>query len=229
MSKFIVEDKMFDNYPNLEVGIIVCKNVNNSEIDESFYDEFSKEKEKVITKFSDVALAEYPVISEWRKVYKSFGEKKARSSIEALIRRTVNGNEIPRINPLVDIYNMISIKYELPCGGENLDKVDGDIVLGFASGNEKFVELGSSEEETVNEGEIVYRFNDTVICRNFNYRESDITKLDNNTKNCVLVIENILDGNLVDALDELKLLVEKLLDGTCEIHILDKDNKSVDM
>lgn len=229
MSKFIIEDKMFDNYPNLEVGIIVCKNVDNSTIDESFYDEFSKEKEKVITKFRDVALAEYPVISEWRKVYKSFGEKKARSSIEALIRRTINGNEIPRINPLVDIYNMISIKYELPCGGENLDKIDSDIVLGFASGNEKFVELGSSEEETVNEGEIVYRFNDTVICRNFNYRESDITKLDNDTKNCVLVIENILDGNLLDALDELKLLVEKLLDANCEIHILDKNNKSIDM
>ena len=230
MSKFIVEDKIFEEFPNLKIGLVVCNNIdNNKELSQSFYEEFSKEKEFVKNKFNDVALAEYPIIHKWREVYKSFGEKKARSSIEALIRRTVNGNDIPKINPIVDIYNMISIKYELPCGGEDLDRIDSDIVLGYASGDEKFVELGSNDEEIVNVGEIVYKFDDVVICRNFNYRESDITKLTNDTTNCVLVIESILDSNIYTALEELSSLVESNLGGNCNILLLDKDNNEVDM
>ena len=51
----------------------------------------------------------------------------ARSSIEALLKRVNNSNHIGTINPLVDIYNSISLKYALPCGGEDIDKFVGDI------------------------------------------------------------------------------------------------------
>ncbi len=226
--KFIVDKQLFDDYDNLKIGIIICNNINNNKtinIDE----DFNKIKNDIKTKFQDIELAEYPIIHKWREIYKSFGEKKARSSIEALIRRTINGKEIPNINPIVDIYNMISLKYELPVGGEDLSKIDDDVILTYAKGNESFIELGSTEEETVKENEIVYKFNDTVICRNFNYRESDITKLTEDTTDCILVIESVLDSDIEKALEELASKVKTNLDGECHIKILTKESNEVEL
>ncbi len=226
--KFKVNKELFNNYENLEIGIIVCHGLNNNkEID--ITNEFNQVKQSIKDKFSNITLAEYEIISKWREIYKSFGEKKARSSIEALIRRTVNGKEIPNINPIVDIYNMISLKYELPVGGEDLSKIHEDIELTYAKGTEEFVELGSTEKEIVNENEIVYKSGNNVLCRNFNYRESDITKLTNETKDCVLVIENVLDGKLKEAQEELSSLVEKYLDCKTKTIILNKDNSEIEI
>ena len=226
--KFIVDKKLFDNYKDLSVGVIVCHNINNKK-DININKEYQEVKKQIKDKFSNIELSEYPIIKKWREVYKSFGEKKARSSIEALIRRTVNGKEIPNINPIVDLYNMLSLKYELPVGGEDLAKIESNVELTYASGNEKFIELGSNEEETVNENEIIYKFNNTVICRNFNYRESDITKLTEETTDCILVIESILDSKIKDALEELSKLVETHLSGKTEINILSKDNNEIEI
>ena len=226
--KFIVDKKLFDNYKDLSVGVIVCHNINNKK-DININKEYQEVKKQIKDKFSNIELSEYPIIKKWREVYKSFGEKKARSSIEALIRRTVNGKEIPNINPIVDLYNMLSLKYELPVGGEDLAKIEGDVELTYASGNEKFIELGSNEEETVNENEIIYKFNNTVICRNFNYRESDITKLTEETTDCILVIESILDSKIKDALEELSNLIETHLSSKTEINILSKDNNEIEI
>ena len=124
---------------------------------------------------------------------------------------------------------MLSLKYELPVGGEDLTKIEGNVELTYASGNETFIKLGSNEEETVNKNEIIYKFNNTVICRNFNYRESDITKLTEETTDCILVIESILDSKIKDALEELSKLIETHLSGKTEINILSKDNNEIEI
>ena len=226
--KFKIEKKIFEKYPNLKVGIIVVDNLNNKiniDIKESL-DEVMNNK---IEKFKDVELANYNVIKTWREIYKSFGEKKARSSVEALIRRTINQNPVRSINPLVDIYNLISLKYEVPGGGEDLNKINNDIILGFAEGCEEFISLGEDEVQIVNKDEVVYKFNNTVICRNFNYRESDLTKLTEETTKAVLVIESICDDNLDEALNELeKLVIEKLNAKTHKV-ILDSNNTEMEI
>lgn len=82
------------------------------------------------------------VIKVWRDSFKKFKTKKgARASIEALLKIIYNGNHLGTINPLVDIYNSISLSYALPCGGEDIDKFVGDIRLTKAVGNENFITL----------------------------------------------------------------------------------------
>lgn len=226
--KFRIEKKIFEKYPNLKVGIIVVDNLNNKiniDIKESL-DEVMNNK---IEKFKDVELANYNVIKTWREIYKSFGEKKARSSVEALIRRTINQNPVRSINPLVDIYNLISLKYEVPCGGEDLNKINNDIILGFAEGCEEFISLGEDEVQIVNKDEVVYKFNNTVICRNFNYRESDLTKLTEETTKAVLVIESICDDNLDEALNELEKLVIEKLNAKTHKEILNSNNTEMEI
>ena len=88
--KFIVDKKLFDNYKDLSVGVIVCHNINNKK-DININKEYQEVKKQIKDKFSNIELSEYPIIKKWREVYKSFGEKKARSSIEALIRSSRKG------------------------------------------------------------------------------------------------------------------------------------------
>jgi DNA/RNA-binding domain of Phe-tRNA-synthetase-like protein len=82
-------------------------------------------------------LSENPVIREWREAYQKFKTKKgARSSIEALLSRVKKGNALGTINPLVDIYNAISLRFGLPCGGEDIDTFAGTVRLTTATGTE---------------------------------------------------------------------------------------------
>jgi len=230
MRKFIIDKEIFKNIPNLSVGVVIVDGIDNSKPIE-LAEEFSAISEAIKAKFGGVELSEYPVIRGWRDVYKSFGEKKNRSSIEALIRRIINGKEIPNINPLVNIYNLISLKYEMPCGGEDLAFVDSDIELTYSKGDEIFVPLGTEEREFPNLGEIIYKAGTNVICRSFNYRESDLTKLTEKTKSAIIVIENLQADKecLNKALNELATLVNDSLGGISKIVILDERCNSIEL
>jgi DNA/RNA-binding domain of Phe-tRNA-synthetase-like protein len=66
-----------------------------------------------------------------RTMYKRVGldPTKTRPSSEALLRRVRKGDELPRINSLVDIINWCSRETRLPFGLYDLDKIDGDVTL----------------------------------------------------------------------------------------------------
>lgn len=173
------------------------------------------------------------VIKVWRDSFKKFKTKKgARASIEALLKRIYNGNHLGTINPLVDIYNSISLSYALPCGGEDIDKFVGDIRLTKAVGNENFITLGSNESAQPYEGEIVYEDDKGTICRCLNWRESVRTMLTENTKNAILCMEFVDNERIKDlknALEELGGRIKDNLGGTYKIEILDINNKSTEI
>ena len=61
----------------------------------------------------------------------------------ALSKRVLEGSSLPNINPAVDLYNALSIKYLTPFGGEDLNTVYGDFVLTFAKGGEQWIPIGA--------------------------------------------------------------------------------------
>jgi len=188
-----VDKEIFKRAPKLNVGVLIIVGMDNSaDISGFVKKEYSIIEEKVRSKFDGIELSEYPVVKIWREIYKGFGEKQARSSLESLIRRVAGGKGIYSINPLVDIYNLASLTFELPCGGEDTDVMASGLTLTFADGSESFTPLGETVIERPNEGEIIYKFGDTVVCRNFNYRESDVTKLTDRTKNAIIIFEDAL-------------------------------------
>lgn len=232
MKKFIIKDDFWELFPKTKIGIVICKDIDNSIKYEEKYKDMIRVSEKEALKYLiNEQFSSNEVIKVWRDAFLKFKKKKgARSSIEALLKRVSNGNHLGTINPLVDIYNSISLKYGLPCGGEDIDKFVGDIKLTKAIGNESFITLGSDESSSPYEGEIVYKDNEGVICRCFNWRESVRTMLTENTKNAFLCIELIDDNRLKEfnnALEELAEIVQNDLGGSCRILILDINNKEV--
>ncbi|MBY0085734.1 B3/4 domain-containing protein [Brevibacillus sp. M2.1A] len=232
MSKFLIEDDFWSLFPHAKIGIVICQGIDNSRRDVEKYEKLLQEAEKEAHKFFTLEeFSSNPVISVWREAFQKFKTKKgARCSIEALLKRVKNGNPIGTINPLVDIYNSISLRYGLPCGGEDIDTFVGDIRLTQANGNEPFIPLGQDENASPYEGEIVYKDDVGAICRCWNWREAQRTMLTEHTKNAFLCIE-LVDETRSDefhmALKELSDFVPHHLGGMVKMEVLDIHNKEM--
>lgn len=189
-----IAPKLFEQFPALRVGAVVVEGVDNADSAEILKLLRSCEREAG-KKYSGSQLGELSQISCWRRAYKSFGANDYRSSVEALLRRAIKGDALPDINPLVNLYNALSLKYLIPFGGEDLDKTQGDIVLGYAEGNEPCVLIGESENRPPKTGEIVYKDDAGVLCRRWNWREAERTKLEKSTARAILVCEDLFSGS----------------------------------
>ena len=118
---------------------------------------------------------------------------KYQSSIESLVRRALKGGFFPRVNPLVDLYNAISLEFLVPIGGHDLSPLDGNIVLGFARGTESFTPMEGGEEETAEKGEVTYRDDRSVLTRRWVWRQSNKDKVTAETTSVFMPID-VLDG-----------------------------------
>ncbi|RQD67500.1 MAG: hypothetical protein D5S00_10240 [Tindallia sp. MSAO_Bac2] len=232
MKSFTIENKFWELFPEAQIGVVVFHGIDNTIKELDQYKEILRSSEKQALNFlKEADFSSNNVIKVWRDAFQKFKTKKgARSSIEALLKRVHKGDYISTINPLVDIYNSISLKYALPCGGEDIDTFVGNIRLTKADGNEPFITLGTDENAPPYEGEIVYKDEEGAICRCWNWRESVRTMLTESTKNAFLCIELVDDSRMDDlknALSELANLVEDNLGGTYRISILDINNKEI--
>lgn len=151
------------------------------------------------------------VIADWRSAFSSIKTKKgARSSIEALLKRVSKDQVFNPINPLVDIYNCISLEYGVPCGGEDIDKIEGGLYLGEAKGGEEFITLGTDESSPALETEMIYYDDIGAVCRSLNWREAKRTMLTSETTNAVFVLEAVYSHQVENLELASKALKEEL-------------------
>jgi DNA/RNA-binding domain of Phe-tRNA-synthetase-like protein len=154
---------------------------------------------------SKTAVNDLSHISAWRAAYKSFNAKpnKTRNSLEALTRR-VDAGGLPRVNRLTDVYNAISVKHQIPIGGEDLDRYVGAPRLIRADGTETFVTKAGDEKADV--GEVVWCDDEGVTCRRWNWRQGPRTALGEGTTRVLFildVLDPVTDGEVWAAGEEL--------------------------
>jgi DNA/RNA-binding domain of Phe-tRNA-synthetase-like protein len=164
---------------------------------------------------SKQGINDIPHIAAWREAYKAFGAKpkKERNSLESLMRRAEGG--LPRVNRLTDIYNAISIKHQIPLGGEDLDKYSGAPVLIRATGQEKFETSAAGEPvtELPPVGEVVWCDDAGVTCRRWNWRQCKRTALSDATSRVLFILDALepcSDNALDTAADELAQVLSGL-------------------
>ena len=233
MSKFIADESFFEIFPDAKLGVLLIKNMENGESPDELKDlllKSNEEAEKFITnpKFSD-----NEIIREWRDAYKKFKtKKKARCSIEALLKRVEKDNIVGPINALVDIYNSASLKFGLPCGAEDIDSFVGDLRLTLTDGGDEFYAIGSEENEPTKEGELCYKDDQGAVCRCFNWRDGTRTMINDDTKNTFLIMEILNEEKLEtlnEALDFISELSEKYLNANIEKYIVDRENNEINL
>ena len=226
--KVTVDENFWEIFPDAQISVLSVKGLNN-QVDESkdayFQNLLNEASKKAMAFIPDEAFTQNQVIQEWREAFSRFKTKKgARSSIEALLKRVSQGREFRPINPLVDLYNSISLSYALPCGGEDVKCIQGDLHLGKAKGGEIFFPLGAEEDAPALPEEIIYYDEVGAVCSNLNWREAQRTMLTEETTEAVLVIEAIQPNQkerALEAIEDLNQLIQDYF-GVTDLSLLPK-------
>jgi DNA/RNA-binding domain of Phe-tRNA-synthetase-like protein len=152
-------------------------------------------------------------LAAWALVFQKFGAKPQRTpcSAEALRKRFLRDGALPRVNPVVDLYNAISLQYAIPVGGENLDAYVGTPRLTLADGSEAFDTMkdGAPAIEAPDAGEVVWRDDQGVTCRRWNWRQGVRTRLNPDARRMWFILES-LGAMPIEALHEAR---DKLVAG----------------
>lgn len=216
-----IAPEIFTLRPDYRALLLVVSNIPPGPSDSTSEALLQQAESSARTALSSRPVTEIPHVAAWRDTYKAFGAKpkKERSSLESLMRHAEAG--LPRVNRLTDIYNALSVKYQIPFGGEDLDKYDGVPVLVRAKGNEPFETSVGGEKVTEfpPEGEVVWCDDAGVTCRRWNWRQCSRTGITEDTTRVLFIMDALGpcdDANLEAAADELVEVLKSLGPGVSE-------------
>lgn len=134
-------------------------------------------------------------LAAWAEVFCRFGAKPKRTpcSAEALRKRVARDGSLPSMDPIVDLYNSVSIRFAVPVGGENIAAYVGQPRLTRASGSEVFdtMKAGEVSLESPEAGEVIWRDDAGVTCRRWNWRQGVRTRLSTGQPQMWFVLERL--------------------------------------
>jgi DNA/RNA-binding domain of Phe-tRNA-synthetase-like protein len=183
-----VDPEIRRTWPAYEAAVVIAQDVRNGPTDEAG-EALLAAAEQAARESGLERAADDPRIAAWRAVFSEFGSKPSRypCSAESLLARVLKGDRLPRINALVDTYNAVSLRHVIPVGGEDLDKLRGDLRL-----------------VRTEDGEVVWRDDEGVTCRRWNWRQEPRTRLTEATTRAFFVFDQVPPQHALDAaVDEL--------------------------
>lgn len=233
MTSFCYDAQIIENYPNLSGGVIVTRGMCNAPTPPALLDVYLAEQERVKIRIGAQPLSELPTLAAWRRAISAFGVSptKYRSAAEALLRRLTKKGDIPSINTLVDIGNLVSIRYGLPVAIFDRRGITGAIRVHYAAGDETYVELGSNKTMRPEVGEVI--FSDAaqmVVARRWCWRQSATSAASAATSDAVITVEAHHENGqaaIEDALQDLLGLLRAHAGGDFQSALLNAENPAI--
>jgi len=233
MTVFAYHADVLARFPQTVGGVIVAYDLNNGPTPESLQSAYATEQAAARERLGEGSLSEIPAIAAWRSTYRQFGTEptKYRVASESLLRRLQKKGDIPTINMLVDIGNLVSIRYALPLAFFDVRAVQGTITVHFADGTERYRELGSETIIHPDSGEVVFT-DETglVMARRWCWRQSAESAAGPETTDAIITLEAQHEGGRADVeagVNDLLVLLRTYAGGTYTTAILDAATPSI--
>lgn len=196
LSNCFVADEVWALHPDYVAVLMVVEDIQGGASDERSEALLLQAEASAAELLAAMPIEEIPEVQQWREKFLSFGVKPrvAKSSFEALLKRCASG--MPRVDLLTDAYNAISVINLVPIGGEDLASYSGFARLVVADGTEAFDTRENGEVVNANPepGEIVWRDDDGVTCRRWNWRQCVRTHLNEETTSALFIFDGVGDG-----------------------------------
>ena len=230
MAVFQYDAGILTRYPTIVGGVILARDMTNGPTPKDLQAAFIAEQQATLQRIGDTPLSQISSLSAWRTVFRSFGvdPTQYRSSAEALLRRLTKKGDIPGINLLVDLGNLVSIRYSLPVAVFDTSALHGAITVHFADGSERYTTLGQDEVEHPEPNEVVFSDETKlVIARRWCWRQSDQSAAQQETTQAIITVEAHHTAGKQDvdsALDDLLTLLHVYAGGNFIARRLDPSN-----
>ena len=232
-----VAPEIFEMFPGYVRHVLHVREADNTRVCEDLATMLAEVQAAVRADESFADPKAHPRLASWRAAFERFGvnPNQCPPSIANLIKRVRGGKDLPYINTLVCIFNVVSLTHVLPAGGDDLDKVKGDVRLGLAKGGEVYTPLGSPEKtENPRPGEAILY--DTgggdVFCRAWCWKNGDKSRIEEATKNVAINIDAlppVTPEEGLRAAEETAAQVRRFCGAEVEIYRLSKENPSVEV
>lgn len=227
-----ISSDVFNQFPGYIRGVVRAYGVENRASSDELVALLREAEASVRGRLKIETLTKHPGILSWREAYRAFGAKptKFRPSMEAMARRVLKNQELPSISALVDIGNIVSLRFLVPAGGHAIDVMEQDIALRAASGDEEFIAFGSDQVEHPLPGEIILTEGNIVLTRRWTWRQANHTLVQPTTT----AVEVNVDGlppvqptEVEEACQEIMRLIETFCGGSTSFEILSKENPNM--
>lgn len=190
----MVDENLYKKYKNINIGVAIIKGVN---ITKSLPELGSLRKDVIQTIQKNLNPSEVDNLINIKSYHDMYIQmnvdtRSRKSSPEALLRRIVEGKELYSVNTCVDAYNLEVILNQVSAGAFDLDKMKLPILVRESKEGEK-IEIIGGETKTLKQGEVCYYDEIGAYNMDFNYRDSERTKITENTKNLIINVEGVND------------------------------------
>ena len=201
--KILVQSEILEKYPQYKMGLV---KISVSDV--------NWEQLRPLVKYEKTIADKTAIGQEWLQVFADMRASERRlPSVVALWNIIGLFGELKPINYFVDAYNYISVKHGIPMGGYDIAKLPKDeLSLRHAVvGGVKFEPMGlpGQLERLKDAAEICYYSGDVPVCRYWNHKDSEITKIDEKSSS-VLIMFDSLGGltELENAMAEFMQIIE---------------------
>jgi DNA/RNA-binding domain of Phe-tRNA-synthetase-like protein len=223
---FQYEPAIVARYPEVTGGVLLVRGLENGTTSEELATAYQAEQQATLQRLGNKPLSQVESISAWRSAFSAFGVEptKYRCAAEALLRRLTKKGDIPSINRLVDLGNLVSIRYALPVAVLDLRQIQGTVTVHFATGAERFTPLGVAEAEHPEPGEVIFSDEARVVqARRWCWRQSEQSAAQLDTTDVLITVEAQHKGGqaTIDAaLKDLQELLGRYAGGSQSCDVL---------
>ena len=213
MSLFRYSARIASDFPGIRGGVVLVTEMENRPTPQALVDTYQTEQRLVREAIGETPLSEIESLAAWRRAFSSFGVKPTqyRNAAEALLRRLTKHGDIPVINAAVDIANVVSIRYRLPVAVFDQAPVSGGTTVRYASGSERFTDLGATTAVHPDPGEVVFVDDAGLVsARRWCWRQSDQSATRLETTTALYTIEGQHDSaseDVTEGLEDLLTLI----------------------
>lgn len=224
---FKYDPEIINRYPSIVGGVIYARDMTNGPTPPQLQAAFEAEQQATLRRIGNTPLSQLPSLAAWRGAFRAFGVEPTqyRSAAESLLRRLTKKGDIPSINTLVDLCNLVSIRYALPAAVFDTRAITGTLTVHFANGSERYTTLGQDEIDHPEVGEVVFS-DDTglVMARRWCWRQSEQSAAQPDTHSAIITVEAHhanAHQDIEAALQDLLALLKTYAGGTCVMGVLD--------
>lgn len=191
--KYILVDKSTNSLrARAYIDYAIVNNIVNYERNPVVYEEIIKIVKKYTSLYTLSTLKDHYMIKVYRNYLWRLGidPTKTRPSHEALIRRILRYKSFPLINAVVDTGNYVSVKYFVPIGIYDVDKITWPVTIRVSRTGDIFHPIGSEDARDIPEGYPVLADPEKVI-HVFPHRDSRLSMISIDTKNILLIVAGV--------------------------------------
>lgn len=232
--RFGIAPEVLAAFPNYCVGVVVATMVDNAGPAPAAEDALSQAIGVAQRSLAGEPIDSQPRLKVWLDAFRQAGTNPIEfpPSVEALARRAIEGEGVPRINPAVDLANAASLDFLVPVGAHDLDRLRGDFWVRYSRPGDTFTPLGHTTSEPVPTGEIVFADDQAVRTRRWVWRLGERGKVSGVSRSIFFPIDGFLgttDVAVRQAVTQIANTLGTILGATVQTAFVDRNHPVIDL